>query len=50
MALNDDLARVGMFGGAFDPPHRAHVALARAAIEQLKLDCLRVMPTGLAWH
>jgi len=48
--LNDDLARVGMFGGAFDPPHRAHVALARAAIEQLKLDCLRVMPTGLAWH
>ena len=48
--MNDDLARVGMFGGAFDPPHLAHVALARAAIEQLKLDCLRVMPTGLAWH
>jgi nicotinate-nucleotide adenylyltransferase len=48
--LNDDLARVGMFGGAFDPPHRAHVALARAAIEQLKLDHLCVLPTGQAWH
>ena len=48
--MNEALARVGMFGGAFDPPHRAHVALARAAIEQLKLDRLCVMPTGQAWH
>lgn len=48
--MNDALARVGMFGGAFDPPHRAHVALARAAVEQLKLDRLCVMPTGQAWH
>ncbi|HSW19098.1 MAG TPA: nicotinate (nicotinamide) nucleotide adenylyltransferase [Ramlibacter sp.] len=39
-----------MFGGAFDPPHLAHVALARAAIEQLGLDELRVFPTGSAWH
>ena len=23
--------RIGVFGGAFDPPHHAHVALARAA-------------------
>ena len=39
-----------MFGGAFDPPHRAHLALARAAVEQLALDCLHVFPTGHAWH
>ena len=26
------LRRVGMFGGAFDPPHNAHVALVQAAI------------------
>lgn len=39
-----------MFGGAFDPPHLAHVALARAAVEQLQLDELRVFPTGQAWH
>ena len=42
--------RVGMFGGAFDPPHRAHVALARAAVEQLGLATLYVIPTGDAWH
>ncbi len=39
-----------MFGGAFDPPHLAHVALARCAIEQLDLQELRVFPTGQAWH
>jgi nicotinate-nucleotide adenylyltransferase len=42
--------RLGVFGGAFDPPHVAHVALARAAVEQLQLDELRVFPTGQAWH
>jgi nicotinate-nucleotide adenylyltransferase len=39
-----------MFGGAFDPPHIGHVALARAAVDQLGLDQLRVFPTGQAWH
>jgi nicotinate-nucleotide adenylyltransferase len=39
-----------VFGGAFDPPHVAHVALARAALEQLRLDELRIFPTGDAWH
>jgi nicotinate-nucleotide adenylyltransferase len=42
--------RIGLFGGAFDPPHRAHVALARAGLEQLRLDELRIIPTGQAWH
>lgn len=42
--------RIGVFGGAFDPPHMAHVALARAALAQLQLDVLHVFPTGQAWH
>lgn len=42
--------RVGVLGGAFDPPHLAHVALARSAVAQLQLDELRVIPTGQAWH
>ena len=42
--------RVGMFGGAFDPPHKAHELMARAAVEQLGLDRLYVFPTGQAWH
>jgi nicotinate-nucleotide adenylyltransferase len=42
--------RVGIFGGAFDPPHLAHVALAQHALDQLGLDELRILPTGDAWH
>ena len=42
--------RIGVFGGAFDPPHNAHVALARAAIAEAGLDLLHVVPTGQAWH
>lgn len=42
--------RIGVFGGAFDPPHNAHVALAQAALAQFGLDSLYVIPTGQAWH
>jgi nicotinate-nucleotide adenylyltransferase len=42
--------KLGVYGGAFDPPHLAHHALARAAINQLQLDHLLVFPTGQAWH
>ena len=28
--------RLGVFGGAFDPPHLAHVALVQAAMAQLQ--------------
>ena len=42
--------RLGVFGGAFDPPHLAHVALVRSAIQALALDEVRVLPTGQAWH
>jgi nicotinate-nucleotide adenylyltransferase len=42
--------RIGVLGGAFDPPHVVHVALAEAACAQLNLDVLHVIPTGDAWH
>ncbi len=48
--MTQNLRRIGLLGGAFDPPHQAHVAIARAAIGQLALDELRIIPTGLAWH
>jgi nicotinate-nucleotide adenylyltransferase len=44
------LRRLGIYGGAFDPPHLAHEALARSAIAQYALDELRILPTGQAWH
>ncbi|MDB5889689.1 MAG: nadD [Polaromonas sp.] len=42
--------RIGVFGGAFDPPHNAHLALARTALQKLALDQLLIVPTGHAWH
>lgn len=33
---------VGVFGGAFDPPHVGHVALARAGVERFALERLLV--------
>ncbi len=42
--------RLGVFGGAFDPPHLTHRALVEAALAQLQLDRLHIVPTGQAWH
>jgi nicotinate-nucleotide adenylyltransferase len=44
------MKRIGVFGGAFDPPHLAHLTLAQTALSELALDQLRVVPTGQAWH
>lgn len=50
MAEVAPVRRVGIMGGAFDPPHLAHQAMAKAACDQLQLDELRIIPTGQAWH
>jgi nicotinate-nucleotide adenylyltransferase len=42
--------RIGIYGGAFDPPHLAHEALAQSAVSQYALDELLILPTGVAWH
>jgi nicotinate-nucleotide adenylyltransferase len=44
------LRRIGLFGGTFDPPHRAHVALAQLALQALGLDELRWIPAGQPWQ
>ncbi len=36
--------RIGVMGGSFDPPHDGHVALARAAAQQLDLDRVLLVP------
>lgn len=40
----------GILGGTFDPPHNAHLAMARAARSQLGLDVVRLMPAGDPWQ
>jgi nicotinate-nucleotide adenylyltransferase len=42
--------RIGLFGGTFDPPHHAHLALARSALQALQLDELRWIPAGDPWQ
>lgn len=41
-------ARVGIYGGSFDPVHNAHLAVALAALEQAKLDHVLFVPAHLA--
>lgn len=38
--------RVGILGGTFDPVHVGHVALARAALTELNIEKLLVLPNG----
>jgi nicotinate-nucleotide adenylyltransferase len=42
--------RLGLFGGAFDPPHRGHVELGRAAKRALGLDRLVVLVAADPGH
>jgi nicotinate-nucleotide adenylyltransferase len=42
--------KIGVFGGAFNPPHLGHTVGARAAAEQLGLDLLIVVPSGVPPH
>jgi nicotinate-nucleotide adenylyltransferase len=40
------VAAIGILGGTFDPVHNAHLAMAQAALEHLKLDKVLFIPTG----
>lgn len=42
--------RVGVLGGTFDPVHRGHLALARAALGELGLDEVLFVPAGQPWR
>jgi nicotinate-nucleotide adenylyltransferase len=41
---------IGLFGGTFDPVHRGHLALARAALEQYKLHRICFVPANTPPH
>jgi nicotinate-nucleotide adenylyltransferase len=38
-------ARIGLFGGSFDPPHRGHLHVAQTAMQRLGLDQVWWFPT-----
>jgi nicotinate-nucleotide adenylyltransferase len=41
---------IGLFGGTFDPVHRGHVALARAALERCKLHRIYFVAANIPPH
>ena len=43
-------SRIGLLGGTFDPIHNGHIAIAKTAIQQLKLDKLLLIPAGNPWQ
>ncbi len=42
--------RIGLLGGTFDPVHNGHLALARSALNHLRLDELLWIPAGAPWQ
>jgi nicotinate-nucleotide adenylyltransferase len=44
------ISRIGVLGGTFDPPHLGHLAIAQAAMAQLRLQQVLFAPTRQPPH
>ena len=44
------MARIGILGGTFDPPHNGHIAIAEAALKELGLNKIIFIPAGSPPH
>lgn len=44
------MARIGLFGGSFNPIHSGHINLAVSVMKKLMLDKVIFIPSGLAPH
>lgn len=42
--------KIGVFGGAFNPPHKGHVALAKGMADSLGLDEVLIIPSYISPH
>ena len=42
--------KIGILGGTFDPPHEAHLKIAKRSIEQFYLDKVIFIPSGNPWQ
>ena len=40
------MAKIGFYGGCFNPPTKAHIGLAQMAIKEYKLDKVVFVPVG----
>ncbi len=44
------MRKIGLFGGTFDPVHVSHMHIATVFADQLGLDTVVFIPTGLSYH
>ena len=44
------MTELGIYGGAFSPPHIGHIRAAHAFMEQVELDKLMIIPTYVSPH
>ena len=44
------MARIGIYGGTFNPPHIGHIQAAQHAVRALDLDALLLIPDRIAPH
>ncbi len=42
--------RIGIYGGSFNPIHKAHVGIVKFILEKLELDRIIIIPVGKASH
>ena len=44
------MARIGVYGGSFNPPHLGHIFAARKAQQLLGLDKVLLIPAAIPPH
>jgi len=42
-----DGAKIGVLGGAFNPPHKGHLLIAETILKKFNLDKVFFIPTGI---
>ena len=44
------MAKIGILGGSFNPPHKAHREMVKQALKTYDLDAVFLMPSNVPPH